>query len=121
MAAMFPHNILQRIAGIICCGTALPPNYNPAGLSPTLYFGIMGRKDFLFLDMLKLDSLLDRNKVQHRIMYFDGWHQWPPEPLLKEAIDAGFQAADVIAEDPDLENIRSEPEYQTLLKKIKLK
>jgi hypothetical protein len=87
MAAFFPHNILHRIAGIICCGTALPPNYNPVGLPPTLYFGIMGRKDHLFLDMVKTDRILDEVKAKHRILFFAGWHQWPSATLLSEALE----------------------------------
>lgn len=73
------------IRGVIACGAGLP------GLNsiPTLtfeLFGISGLGDFNLNEMLQLDRMLDQTAVRHFFTTFEGAHEWPPEDVIKEAI-----------------------------------
>lgn len=87
VAAIFPYLVETRAAGIISCGAGLPPTYEPGWVKPASYLGIIGNWDFRYLDMARLEEQFDKVQVTHRIVYFDGWHRWPPEELMGEAVE----------------------------------
>jgi len=87
VAAIFPYFVETPAAGIISCGAGLPPRHEPGWVKPASYFGLIGNWDFRYLDVARLEEQFDKVQVTHRIVYFDGWHQWPPEELMGEAVE----------------------------------
>ena len=87
VAAIFPYFVETQVAGIISCGAGLPQRHEPGWVKPSSYFGIIGNWDFRYLDMARLEEPFDKVQVTHRIVYFDGWHQWPPEELMGESVE----------------------------------
>jgi len=86
-AALFPYFVERPVAGIISCGAGLPSNHEPGWVKPAAYYGLIGNWDFRYLDMARLEEPFDKVEVTHRIVYFDGWHQWPPPEVLGQAVE----------------------------------
>lgn len=86
-AALFPYFTQKNMAGLVSCGAGLPPRYEPAQVKPAVYCGVIGNLDFRHWDMSRLEAEFDKAQVIHRILYFDGWHQWPPEEFCREAVE----------------------------------
>jgi predicted esterase len=75
------------IAGIIEVGAGLPRRDFLEGWQPRLaYYGLVGQTDFNYYEMRWLDGELDRRKVPHRLVTFDGGHEWPPAGACAEAL-----------------------------------
>jgi dienelactone hydrolase len=87
VAVLFPYFVETRIAGIISCGAGLPSRHEPQWVKPASYCGIIGNLDFRYWDMDRLEEQFDKAEVTHRIIFFDGWHQWPSSDLLAEAVE----------------------------------
>jgi poly(3-hydroxybutyrate) depolymerase len=73
--------------GVIACSAGFP-----AALSdipdrvPFPIFGTAGKGDFNFRELKQLDADLDERKAAHRVVVFDGGHEWAPAALLMEAV-----------------------------------
>ena len=87
VAVLFPYLVETRVAGIISCGAGLPPKHEPQWIKPAAYCGIIGNLDFRYLDMVRLPEPFKEARITHRILSFDGWHQWPPAERLAEAVE----------------------------------
>jgi hypothetical protein len=87
VAVLFPYFVETRVAGIISCGAGLPSRHKPEWVKPAAYCGIIGSLDFRYWDMARLEEPFAKAEVTHRIIYFDGWHQWPSGGLLAEAVE----------------------------------
>jgi tetratricopeptide (TPR) repeat protein len=86
-AVLFPYLVETRAAGIISCGAGLPAGYQPGWVKPAAYYGLIGNWDFRYPDMARLEEPFAEAGVIHRIAYFDGWHQWPTQERLGEAVE----------------------------------
>ncbi len=86
VAVLFPYMVETKVAGIISCGAGLPSRHEPQWVKPAAYCGIIGNLDFRYWDMARLEALFDKAEVTHRLIIFDGWHQWPSAGLLAEAV-----------------------------------
>jgi hypothetical protein len=98
------------VAGVIGCGAGLPQNvalYPKRGDSFT-YFGIVGNLDMNYIEVLDMETYLQKQGIESGFIVFDGGHTWPPEEIIEEAftfleisnmkhhpdqIDTGFVAA----------------------------
>ncbi|GMT44374.1 MAG: hypothetical protein IEMM0006_0206 [bacterium] len=49
------------------------------------YVGIVGNKDFNYLEMKSLDRELEAAHRHHSLLVFNGHHQWPPLQTMKKA------------------------------------
>jgi tetratricopeptide (TPR) repeat protein len=87
VAVLFPYFVETRVAGIISCGAGLPSRHEPQWVKPASYCGIIGNLDFRYWDMARLEEPFAKAGVTHRIIFFDGWHQWPSAELLGEAVE----------------------------------
>ncbi len=76
----------KAIAGVIGCGAGLPDDRAPVKSLPFPYFGTAGNRDFNYYEMRELEGKLADAKVEHRIEFFDGGHDWPPPELAQGAI-----------------------------------
>ncbi len=92
LAALIP-TLMPRVKGVIALGAVPPEGILTAAGPPADFVGIMGRGDFGYPNMLLTEAELERKKVPHFLMYYEGGHQWPPEDLLLQ----GLQALDLLA------------------------
>jgi predicted esterase len=75
------------IAGIIGAGAGFPADRPPARTTPFAFFGTVGARDFNYGEMWELEKKLTAASVAHRIVQFDGVHEWMPAPIAREALE----------------------------------
>jgi len=75
-----------RIAGIIGIGAGISPGIAIPNLNISSYFGIAGLADFNYPEMRQLDADLDGAALPHRILFYDGRHQWAPAEIGVRAL-----------------------------------
>ena len=92
LAALIP-GLLPGVKGVLALGAVPPDGVLTAAGAPADFVGIMGRADFGYPNMLLTEEQLGRKKVPHFLLYHEGGHQWPPEDLLGQ----GLQALDLLA------------------------
>ena len=71
------------IKGVIGCAAGFPqlqsqPKTNFA------YIGIVGNKDFNYLEMKDLDNMLDAWDTYNYLLIYDGKHDWPPAGVMNQ-------------------------------------
>ena len=80
----------DQIAGVIASSAGFPPGHRRSDLK-FVVFGTAGTEDFNYLEMRQFDKELSS---PHRVVIFDGGHQWLPSSLAVEALEwLEFQAA----------------------------
>ncbi len=72
-----------KIAGVIACSAAFP-NAQTQKSAGFPIFGTAGTEDFNYLEMRQLDRTMT---TPHRVMIFEGSHEWLPTDLAREAIE----------------------------------
>lgn len=74
--------------GVIACAAGFPvlPDGIPSKVSFVL-FGTTGTEDFNYPEMMRLDGELEERKATHRIVVFEGGHQWASAELLTQAVE----------------------------------
>jgi predicted esterase len=74
--------------GVIACGAGFPtlPDGIPLKV-PFVFFGIVGREDFNFGELRRLDDDLNERGAVHHIATFEGGHVWSPEASMTEAVE----------------------------------
>ena len=74
---------LPQIAGVVACGGSInPQGFNRKGFCFT---GIVGNKDFNYLDMMQTLSGFNQTKQPYSLIVFDGAHEWPPVDFFEGA------------------------------------
>ncbi|MEO8855270.1 MAG: hypothetical protein ABI359_15915 [Ginsengibacter sp.] len=77
-----------EIKGLIADGAALPDinsqNFNFS------FTGIAGNGDMNRSDLISINKSLDKTQAKHRLILFNGKHEWAPETVMNTAF-AGFQ------------------------------
>jgi predicted esterase len=85
----FTRDLGEHVAGIIGVGAGL--GRASFGDDTTwrrlAFYGASGRQDFNYDEMRSMDALLDTLEVPHRVTYFAGRHEWPPESILGAAVE----------------------------------
>ena len=79
-AAMHHNEIKEVIAG----GAGLPDE-TAAGNFNFSFTGIAGKGDMNMTDLVALNNELDKTQTRHRIIFFDGKHEWSPEAIMNIA------------------------------------
>lgn len=76
-----------EIKGVIADGAALPDiisqNFNFS------FMGIAGNGDMNRSDLISINKSLDKTQAKHRLILFNGKHEWAPEKVMNTAF-AGF-------------------------------
>lgn len=74
----------ENLPAVIGCGAGFPgkPDKN-LGFS---YIGMVGNEDFNYLEMKRLYQDLDRIRMNHQLLIFDGKHEWAPENEMEKAL-----------------------------------
>ena len=71
--------------GVIACSAAFPGSEVPAKL-PFAFFGTAGVTDFNYRELRRVDRELADRKAVHRVVIFDGGHEWLPPELARAAL-----------------------------------
>src|SRR5882724_2675104 len=72
-----------KIAGVVACSAGFP-DAQARKSAPFPIFGTAGTEDFNFTEMRRLDRALI---TAHRVLIFDGTHDWLPAALAFDAIE----------------------------------
>jgi pimeloyl-ACP methyl ester carboxylesterase len=78
-----------EVKGVIAGGAGLPDG-TPAGDFPFSFTAIAGEADMNMTELVGITSGLDHTKTRHRIIFFDGKHEWSPVATMNLAF-AGLQ------------------------------
>ena len=72
----------KGFAGVMPCGAGLSQGQKPIEKGSKLaVFGMVGTRDFNYIEMIRLEETLARLEVRARLAIFDGEHRWPPFEL----------------------------------------
>jgi len=74
------------LAAVIGAGAGFPFDKPPTPATPFVFFGTVGTRDFNFGEIWELEKQLTAAKLGHRIVEFEGGHEWMPPALAKEAL-----------------------------------
>jgi predicted esterase len=74
------------LKAIIGAGAGFPYDRPPTSSTPFIFFGTIGTRDFNYGEMWELEKKLDAAGLGHRILEFDGPHDWMPPALGREAL-----------------------------------
>jgi pimeloyl-ACP methyl ester carboxylesterase len=78
-----------EVKGVIAGGAGLPDG-TPAGDFSFSFTAIAGEGDMNLTELVGISSELDHTKTRHRIIFFDGKHEWSPVNTMGLAF-AGLQ------------------------------
>jgi len=78
---------IKNIKGVISCGAGIH-NIEFANNQKNLYhfIGIVGKEDYKYPEMLKLNRSLNLLKFPNKLLAFNGGEAWPSEIYIKEAL-----------------------------------
>ncbi|MGH2648691.1 MAG: hypothetical protein ACRDE8_14035, partial [Ginsengibacter sp.] len=79
----------NQIKGVIANGAGLPEITNAGNFSFS-FTAIAGEGDLNMTDLVAITNGLDQTQTRHRIIFFDGIHEWAPEKTMDIAF-AGLQ------------------------------
>src|SRR5882757_7291948 len=72
------------VKGVIANGAGLPDG-TPAGDFNFSFTAIAGEGDMNLTDLVAFSNDLDRTRTRHRIIFFEGKHEWAPESSMSIA------------------------------------
>ena len=78
-----------EVKGVIANGAGLPDG-TPAGDLNFCFTAIAGEGDMNMTDLVAFSKELDNSRTRHRVLLFDGKHEWAPENTMRTAF-AGLQ------------------------------
>ncbi|OQP41071.1 hypothetical protein A4H97_15855 [Niastella yeongjuensis] len=78
-----------EIKGVIANGAGLPDGAEVSNYAFS-FTGIAGEGDMNMSDLVAVSAALDKTNTPHRLMLFNGKHEWAPEKTMDIAF-AGFQ------------------------------
>jgi len=74
--------------GVIACSAGFPTSDDGLpGKVPFVFFGTAGLEDFNHGELWRLDAELESRKATHRIVFFNGGHEWASVGLLTDAVE----------------------------------
>lgn len=79
----------NEVKGVIANGAGLPDITN-AGNFNFSFTAIAGEGDMNMTDLVAITNDLDKTQTKHRIIFFDGIHEWAPESTMNIAF-AGLE------------------------------
>jgi pimeloyl-ACP methyl ester carboxylesterase len=77
------------IRGVIAGGAGLPDGVSASDF-PFSYTALAGEGDMNLTELVSLNAALDRTHTRHRMIVFDGKHEWAPLAVMNRAF-AGWQ------------------------------
>lgn len=78
----------NQVTGIIGIGAGFSTIHEiPQTIPFQYYYGLAGNLDYNHSEMTFVGEILKQKRLPHRIVYFDGYHQWAPQEDFKHAIE----------------------------------
>jgi dienelactone hydrolase len=74
----------NEIKGVIACGAGFPQIDKPIEKKFN-FVAVVGNEDFNYLELKNLDRQLNQTVLNHKLIIFEGKHEWPPENIIDEA------------------------------------
>jgi pimeloyl-ACP methyl ester carboxylesterase len=74
----------SQVKGVIANGAGLPDGVSAGDLSFS-FTAIAGEGDMNMTDLVAFDEELGRTRTRHRLLLFEGIHEWAPEPTMRIA------------------------------------
>ena len=74
----------NEVKGVIANGAGLP-NVTSAGNFHFSFTAIAGEGDMNMTDLVAINNDLDKTQTRHRIIFFEGKHEWAPENIMNIA------------------------------------
>lgn len=74
------------VTGAIANGAGLPDE-TPAGNFNFSFTGIAGKGDMNMTDLIAINNDFDKTQTRHRIILFNGKHEWAPENVMSIALE----------------------------------
>jgi len=107
---------------VIGAAAGFPFDRPPAPNMPLAFFGTSGTQDFNFGEMWELEKKLRAAKLPHRILMFDGGHDWMPPALARESLewlvtrtgDGRFWGADLVRAEKATDVIERQRRYAAM-------
>jgi len=85
----------SEVKGVVANGAGLPDGVS-AGDFAFSFTAVAGEGDMNRTDLVELDGALDRTRTRHRMLLFDGKHEWAPENTMRTAF-TGWQLDAMVA------------------------
>jgi predicted esterase len=76
----------HEIKGVIANGAGLPDILN-AGNFNFSFTAVTGRGDMNMTDLISINNSLNKTNTEHRILFFDGIHEWAPLNAMNAAFE----------------------------------
>ncbi|HYN85061.1 MAG TPA: tetratricopeptide repeat protein [Pyrinomonadaceae bacterium] len=73
-------------AGVVAHGAGFNPRADLTKRPPFAFFGAVGRDDYNFLELVRLDETLAKLDATRRVVTFDGAHQWATPEVCEESV-----------------------------------
>ncbi len=86
MAVLMAQAAPGSIAGVFGAGAGYPFGQEPVEGERFVFFGTVGRTDFNFQEMVRLETALKNAGQTSRLERFDGGHSWPPAELVQRGL-----------------------------------
>ncbi|MBX7153118.1 hypothetical protein K1X84_15935 [bacterium] len=78
----------NQVTGIIGNGAGFSASHElPQSIPFRYYYGLTGTLDYNHSEMTFVGEILEQKKLVHRIVYFDGYHQWAPPADFERGIE----------------------------------
>ena len=74
----------NEIRGVVANGSGLPDGI-PAGNFNFSFTAITGEGDMNMTDLVEINNEFDKTQTTHRILFFNGKHEWAPESTMNIA------------------------------------
>ena len=87
VASAMGREFAGKIAGVIGCGAGYPAQAGPRASDRFVFCGVIGNKDFNWIELNQLDRTLGSLRLPHRTLRFAGGHRWPPPETARAAIE----------------------------------
>jgi dienelactone hydrolase len=85
-ASVFAGLRAVKVAGLVACGAGLGQGIEPSSIPPAYYLGVVGGRDFNYVEMRELDRRLRADGVAHRLILTGEPHAWPPADVCRRAL-----------------------------------
>jgi predicted esterase len=85
----FTQDLREHVAGLVGVGAGIGRSafgYD-SSWRRLVFYGASGWHDFNYDEMRLMEALLDTLGVTHRVTYFAGRHEWPPESVFQTAVE----------------------------------
>jgi predicted esterase len=86
-ACVMARGLPESVVGVIGCSGGFPEDWPPSKEAHFAFYGLAGNRDFNYPELQDLDRTLQGLGIAHRVVVFDGEHEWPPPEECAGAVE----------------------------------